>query len=375
MKKYIWLFALLFSSLVNAVDCGYTIKGEKVNIKGQDYWINSTSVLLINTPSGTVNLSSYEALVCLKNISIIAEDIDITGIDRFENLTSVSFKVSNPDRFNLGVEYISRIKNLDSLSFVSPGYIDFSRLGSFLKIKKLFLNVNVEDYSFLKNIKEISELELPAKGINYEFLSEYKQIKTLQLHATGDVYGRSVDGGLNTLNLAKAVKNVHIDDRSVDLSDLKGNRHIEELLIDEKDKVDRSLIESMGSLKKLGVSINYGYGGIKWYEGSEIDTYLTLQESLLDSNVVKGVVTSIDLGAGYINEKHQLIYADKVSLSEPNKCGSNHVYISRKLLGIEMHEYKKLLTTIGNRGYHKKVTKFNLSGCAGRGALIKSVVL
>jgi len=375
MRNYLFLLTILFSGVAHSADCGYEVKGDKVNIQGTDYWINSTSALLLFSASDTVSISDYEALVCLKLISIDAEDLDLKGIEKFEKLMSVSVTASKPEMFNSSVKYISKIKSLNSLSFIGPASMDFSGLGKFSKINKLFLNVSVSDYSFLDKFEAISELELPSKGTNYEFLSEHKHIESLKLYDSGKVYGENDGGGLSTLRSAKTVKSLHIDGSGVDLSELKGNGYIQELVIDEKVKINRSFIESMTSLRKLGVKATYGYAGITWYEGAEIDEYLTLQEKLLGSNSVKGIVTSIDLGAGYIDEKNQLVYADKLSLSEPNKCGSNHVYINWDLLGMEMEEYKGLLKIISNRSYKNILTQFNLSGCTGRNALVESITL
>ncbi|WP_415884461.1 hypothetical protein [Neptuniibacter sp. QD34_54] len=374
MKYYLFLLAI-FSGLAHSADCGHETKGDKVNIQGKDYWVNSTSALLLFSSSDTVSISDYETLVCLKVISIDAEDIDLKGIDKFEHLMKASFTISKPKKFNSTMESISRIKELDSLSFIAPDSIDFSRLGDISKINKLLLNINVEDYSFLSKFGEISKLEMPAKGVNYQFLSEHKQVGSLKLYDSGMVYGDTVGGGLKSLRLVKTIKSLYFDGADAELNYLKGNRYIEELVIDKKAEINRALIESMSSLRKLGVTDSYGYAGITWYEGTQIDELLTLQEELLGSNSVNGIVTSIDIGAGYIDEKNQLVYADKLSLSEPNKCGSNYVYMNWDLLGIEVEEYKKLLHLISSRSSKNAPTQFNLGGCKGSSALVESLAL
>ncbi|WP_261845091.1 hypothetical protein [Aliamphritea ceti] len=375
-KSFCLLIVIFISCTVNAADCSLYEEGEKVVINNEEYDVNKTLYLYLDEPEAEINLKDYLSLKCLGSIAISAKDVNIDSIGGFRDLISLNVDLVDPRDFSLTLGEISKINNLKTFGIVvdSKMNVSFENFPKIDALNSIRLNTKNMDLSFLDKVGYLHELILPSKGIDYSLIPESVNVKMLVLSSIGPVYKADAISTTKAISINGNISYVFIDDSGFVFDRLKDNNSIKKILVHDKREPAKDVILSMSALKEYGTSSVYGYGGEKWYKGGEISLYFGEKNALASSTSVKGFVTSFDAGAGYINDNNKLVYADKLTLSKLNKCGSNNIYISTRLLGLDIEEYKKVVYTLIDRR-EKVEARFTISGCSTGGALISALSL
>lgn len=370
------LFSVFLSFSAFANDCGFLKDGKKVVIDDKEYDVNKTSNLYLESPGKNISLKDYLPLECVRSISIFSRDVNLDGIGGFSDLQSLNVGLTEPKEFPLTLGEIRKINDLKgfSINISSEETISFDKFPDVDALYFVGLNTGNMDFSLFNKLGYINELSLPSEGVDYSRIPDSVEVKMLTLSSFNSNYKGGDISEAERIATNGNIFYVFIDDSGFTFDRLKSNGSIEKLLVHDKHEPPRDIILSMTGLQEYGTTSVYGYGGEKWYKDDEIVKYFGQKTALARSTSVKGYVTSWDAGAGYINEKNQLVYADKLTLSQPNKCGSNNVYISTRLLDLDIEEYKKIVyTLIDTRA--KVQPMYEISACSTSGALISGISL
>jgi hypothetical protein len=186
---------------------------------------------------GYVNLLNYEALSCLKSLSIYASE-SITDVSCFRNIQNLSLSHCN------NITDVSSLGNVQELMFSScPGIRDVSALGN-VKRLRLYDCDNIADISALGNVRTLrlsrcasimnvstlrNVIDLDLSGFRGDDLSGLKSVTTLEIHQAPSV---------KNITMLKTLKKLVISHRS-NITDFHGLDNLKVLhvcAIDDDDE-------------------------------------------------------------------------------------------------------------------------------------------